>query len=87
MMKIIRTRTKSGNVFGGCILAMVLMIGFLASIPVYAQVVGATLSGTITDESGGLMVSQGCDEINLLHSEGPRVYKVPIREIKTEIPV
>jgi hypothetical protein len=35
----------------------------------------------------GLMVSQGCDEINLLHSEGPWMYKVPIREIKTEIPV
>lgn len=33
-----------------------------------------------------LIVSQGCDEINLLHSEGPCVYKVPIREIKTEIP-
>ena len=32
------------------------------------------------------MVSQGREEITLLHSEGPWVYNVPIREIKTEIP-
>jgi hypothetical protein len=33
-----------------------------------------------------LMVSRGCDEINRLHSEGPWVYKVLMRETKTEIP-
>jgi outer membrane receptor protein involved in Fe transport len=52
MMKIMRTGAKSGNVFVGCIPAMVLMIWFLAPIPVYSQVVGGSLSGTITDESG-----------------------------------
>jgi outer membrane receptor protein involved in Fe transport len=84
MMKIIRTRTKSGNVFGGCILAMVLMIGFLASIPVYAQVVGATLSGTITDESGGavpnatvaiLNVATGVTTTVMTNGEG--IYNAP----------
>jgi hypothetical protein len=37
----------------GVFLAFVLC--FFASVPVYAQVTGATLSGTITDASGGVM--------------------------------
>ena len=53
MMKIIRTRFRSGNLFAGCVSAMVLLIWFLASIPAHSQVVGANLSGTITDESHG----------------------------------
>src|ERR1700692_3055094 len=57
MMKIMRTSFKSGNVFAGCISAVVLLIWFLASIPVYSQVVGASLSGTITDESHGAIPS------------------------------
>jgi outer membrane receptor protein involved in Fe transport len=52
MMKIMRARTKSGNLFLGHIPAMVLMIWLLASVPAYSQVVGGSLSGTITDESG-----------------------------------
>ena len=31
------------------------------------------------------MQAPGGDENNLVHSEGFRVYKVPIREVKTEI--
>jgi hypothetical protein len=50
-MNIMRTRTKFENAFVVCISSMVLMIWFLASIPGYSQTVGATLSGTITDES------------------------------------
>ena len=53
MMDSMRTRTRSGKALVGCILAMGLMIWCLASIPVNAQVVGATLLGTITDESHG----------------------------------
>ena len=46
------TGTKSGNIFLGLITAFTLTLGFLAPIPVYSQVVGGTLSGTITDASG-----------------------------------
>jgi len=53
MMNSMRTRTRSGKALVGGIFAMVLILWFLASIPVNAQVVGATLSGTITDESHG----------------------------------
>jgi hypothetical protein len=52
MMRVMRARTRSENVFDGCVSAMVLMVWFLASIPLYSQVVGGSLSGTITDESG-----------------------------------
>src|SRR3984893_4692858 len=52
MMRIRSARTRSESVFVGCISAMVLMIWFLASTPLYSQVVGGSLSGTITDESG-----------------------------------
>jgi hypothetical protein len=34
-----------------CLPAMVLMVYFLAAIPAHSQMVGATLSGTVTDES------------------------------------
>src|SRR5882672_4002706 len=37
----------------GVVLTLVLC--FLTSVPVYAQVTGATLSGTITDASGGVI--------------------------------
>jgi outer membrane receptor protein involved in Fe transport len=57
MMKIMRTSFKSGNLFAGCISAVALLMWFLASIPVYSQVVGASLSGTITDESHGAIPS------------------------------
>ena len=33
-----------------------------------------------------LIVSQGCDEINLLHSERPLVYKGATRKVKLKIP-
>ncbi len=45
------TRTKLGNIFFGLVLAVLLLLGFLASV-VYSQVVGGTLLGTITDASG-----------------------------------
>jgi hypothetical protein len=51
MIKIMTCASKSKNVLAGCLSAMVLLIWFLASIPAYSQAVGATLSGTITDES------------------------------------
>jgi Carboxypeptidase regulatory-like domain/TonB-dependent Receptor Plug Domain/TonB dependent receptor len=50
-MKMIMNPTKLDNVFIAWIPAIVLTLWFLASIPVYSQTVGATLSGTITDES------------------------------------
>src|SRR6202521_1989131 len=52
-MNKMRIGTKSGNVLVEFVSAMVLMIGLLASIPAYSQAVGATLVGTITDESHG----------------------------------
>src|ERR1700676_1750486 len=51
-MNIIRTPTKFDNFLGGWIPAMVLMLWFAGSIPVYSQVVGGSLSGTVSDESG-----------------------------------
>jgi outer membrane receptor protein involved in Fe transport len=51
MIRIMSCVPKSKNVLAGCLSAMALLIWFLASIPAYAQVVGATLSGTVTDES------------------------------------
>jgi hypothetical protein len=52
MMKIVRARAKFCNVLVGWIPAAVLTLWFLASTPAYTQVVGGSLSGTITDESG-----------------------------------
>jgi hypothetical protein len=52
MKKMILSRAKFDNVFDGWILAIVLMLWFLASIPVYSQAVGGSLSGMITDVSG-----------------------------------
>jgi Carboxypeptidase regulatory-like domain/TonB dependent receptor len=43
---------KRGNIFSDCIRALILTLGFLIATPVYSQVVGGTLSGTITDASG-----------------------------------
>ena len=57
MRKTIMARTKSRNVYGVAIPALVLVIWFLASIPADAQVVGGSLSGTITDESGAAIPS------------------------------
>src|ERR1700676_384758 len=57
MMKTIVARTKSRNVSGVVMPALVLVIWFLASIPAHAQVVGGSLSGTITDESGAAIPS------------------------------
>ncbi|MFY9529679.1 MAG: TonB-dependent receptor [Candidatus Acidiferrales bacterium] len=45
-------RTKPESIFFGLILGVVLTLGFLASMPVYSQVVGGTLLGTITDATG-----------------------------------
>jgi hypothetical protein len=53
MIAIIRTRTISETVFAGLIPALWLTLWFLVSIPGYSQLVGGTLSGTVTDESGG----------------------------------
>jgi len=52
MTKIMKARTKFDNVFVGGIARIVLTLCFLASIPGYAQMVGGSLSGTVTDESG-----------------------------------
>src|ERR1700732_1968725 len=52
MTKIMKARTKFDNVFVGWIARIVLTLCFLASIPGYAQMVGGSLSGTVTDESG-----------------------------------
>src|ERR1700680_1063906 len=52
MTKIMRARTKFDNFFVGWIPLVVLTLWFLASIPGYAQVVGGSLSGTVSDESG-----------------------------------
>ena len=46
------TRTKSRSIIPGLILTLGLIFGFLAPTLSYAQVVGGTLSGTITDSSG-----------------------------------
>ncbi len=44
------------------IVAVALMLSFIAVLPTYAQVAGATLSGTVADESGSVIPQrQGCD--------------------------
>jgi hypothetical protein len=43
-------RFKSKNIFVG-IVSVMSMLGLLGSIPLYAQVVGGTLSGTVFDTS------------------------------------
>jgi hypothetical protein len=65
MMTSMTTRTRSGKVPIGCTHTMVLMIWLLASIPVHAQVVGATLSGTITDESRGAIPKATVSVVNV----------------------
>src|ERR1700676_506805 len=54
-MKMIMSRTIFDNVFIGWIPVIVLTLWCLASIPVYSQVVGGSLSGTVTDESGAAL--------------------------------
>src|ERR1700704_3698695 len=49
------TRTTSGKTLLGHTLAVVSMLALFASIPVFAQVVGGSLSGTITDASGAAL--------------------------------
>src|SRR5579864_4590029 len=46
------SRNKPGTIFSICIHALILTLAFLISTPVYSQIVGGTLSGTITDASG-----------------------------------
>jgi hypothetical protein len=65
VMNIMRTRTRSGKVLVGCILEMGLMIWCLAAIPVNAQVVGASLLGTITDESHGAIPKATVSIVNV----------------------
>jgi Carboxypeptidase regulatory-like domain/TonB-dependent Receptor Plug Domain len=64
MMNSMTTRTRLGKVLIGCTHA-VLMIWLLASIPVHAQVVGATLSGTITDQSHGAIPKATVSVVNV----------------------
>jgi carboxypeptidase family protein/TonB-dependent receptor-like protein len=51
MMRIMRSLRRSKKMLADCMPAVALMAWFLASIPAHSQMVGATLSGTITDES------------------------------------
>jgi Carboxypeptidase regulatory-like domain/TonB dependent receptor-like, beta-barrel len=46
------SRNNSGTIFSACKYALILTLAFLISTPVYSQIVGGTLSGTITDASG-----------------------------------
>ena len=46
------TQTNPGNTRLGLIFALIFALVFLASIPVYSQVVGGTILGTITDPTG-----------------------------------
>ena len=50
-MKIVRCMIPSANPLAGPIFALAMLACFLPSIPAYSQLVGATLSGTIVDES------------------------------------
>jgi len=51
MTRIMRSVRISKKMLAACMPAMALMVWFLGSVSAHAQVVGATLSGTITDES------------------------------------
>jgi len=46
------SRGKPGRIFYVCVLALILTLGFITCTAVYSQIVGGTLSGTITDASG-----------------------------------
>jgi hypothetical protein len=47
------TRSNSRSIILGLIFTAALIFGLILSTPAYSQVVGGTLSGTITDASGG----------------------------------
>ena len=44
---------------------LVISFGFAARVPVYAQVVGATLSGTVTDPSGAIIANSQITIMNV----------------------
>jgi Carboxypeptidase regulatory-like domain/TonB-dependent Receptor Plug Domain len=64
-MKIMRNAFNSGNLLAGFISAMALLILFIATIPVYSQVVGGGLSGTITDETHGAIPNVTVSILNI----------------------
>jgi len=51
------TETNPGNTRSGLIFALIFALVFLASIPMYSQVVGGTILGTITDPTGAAIPS------------------------------
>jgi hypothetical protein len=51
------SRNRPGSIFSARIHALILTLGFLISTPVYSQIVGGTLSGTITDASSAAVPS------------------------------
>jgi outer membrane receptor protein involved in Fe transport len=50
--KTMLSRNKPGTIFSVCLHALILTLAFLISAPVFSQIVGGTLSGTVTDSSG-----------------------------------
>ncbi len=51
------SQTNPGNTRSGLIFALIFALVFLASIPMYSQVVGGTILGTITDPTGAAIPS------------------------------
>ena len=51
------SQTNPGNTRSGLIFAFIFALVFLASIPMYSQVVGGTILGTITDPTGAAIPS------------------------------
>ncbi len=65
MIKIVRRVLKSRNLLVLSISALAMLACFFPSIPAHSQLVGATLSGTITDESHAAIPSATVSILNV----------------------
>jgi hypothetical protein len=78
------TRTNPGNICFGLKLTSVLAFVFLVSIPACSQIVGGTLSGTITDDSGAAIADATVAIMNVatgvetnVTTNGQGIYNAP----------
>ena len=84
MPKIGKMRSEFDKISAICIPSIILMILFLGSLPLYSQVVGGSLSGTVADESGAAIPKATVSIMNVATSvttnvttNGQGIYNAP----------